>query len=43
MEDIPTLTRDGYLITFEILKKVCKVGWEKTERIQMNAAWKMYL
>jgi len=30
MEDIPTLTRDGYLITFEILKKVCKVlcvGW----------------
>lgn len=25
MEDIPTLTRDGYLITFEILKKVCKV------------------
>ncbi|CAJ1401703.1 unnamed protein product [Effrenium voratum] len=30
MEDIPTLSRDGYLISFEILKKVCKVicvGW----------------
>eukprot|EP00913_Durusdinium_trenchii_P007029 g6612.t1 len=29
-QDIPTLTRDGYLITFEILKKVLKVicvGW----------------
>lgn len=25
MEDIPTLARDGYLITFEILKKVMKV------------------
>ena len=30
-EDIPTLARDGYLITFEILKKVMKAHSEISE------------